>query len=122
MGALRQVEVVDFPGEAWEQYMSLLSSAYRRRFRFISLEAYEQAIGDLKWSQFDHQFIADLSTVLGFTYVLEETPEQSSKGKIWLHKAVNEQQGSLGLLSRLLMIYYLKQEKSSDNSARIQTT
>lgn len=121
MGALRQVEVIDFPGESWEQYMSLLSAAHKRRFRFISLEAYEKSIGDLKWSQFDQQFIADLSTVLGFTYCLEETRDQSGKGKIWLHKAINEQQGSLGLLARLLMIYYLRQEKNVDNKSRIQS-
>ena len=119
MGALRQVEVIDFPGEAWEQYMSMLQTAFHRRFRSVSLEEFERGIGDLQWGQFGQSFIGDLSTILGYVYALEEVRDQASKGKIWLHKAINEQKDASGLLARMLMIYFLRVEKNADNGTRI---
>ena len=115
MGPLKSVEVIDFSSEAWEQYIEMVLTAGQRTLRHLPLESFERAISDLTWANLNEEFIADLSTILGYTYGLEENSAQVSKGRIWLYKAMNEHKGDLGLLPRLLMVQYLQQDKQAES-------
>jgi hypothetical protein len=121
MIALKNVQDVDFPFAAWEQYLSLLEVAAKRLMRHVPIETFEEEIGELDWSLFAQEdgFIADLSTLLGFAYMNEDDKDQSVKARIWLQKSLHERSGEEGLLSRLFLVAYYQLEGGQDLSTRI---
>ncbi|MEO1414096.1 MAG: helix-turn-helix domain-containing protein [Bacteroidota bacterium] len=90
MTALRSVQHENLPIQAWNSFLKFLNGAFQRLVKHVAIEEFEEQINALDWGSFDQEFIGDLSTIIGFVYANEDDPDQSSKARIWLMKAMGE--------------------------------
>ncbi|WNJ20412.1 helix-turn-helix domain-containing protein [Pontibacter sp. G13] len=121
IGALRQAGVAEFPFQAWESYLDLYAVAFQRVIRHVSIETFEQHINNLDWEVFGPTFIPAVSRLIGMTYTREESAEQGSKSRLWLQKAMMEDQQSDSLFDQLALASFYLSNPSADHIAQIQT-
>ena len=120
MVALRSVpsDVINLGG--WEQYLQLNLIAFSRLMRKVPIEKFESHIDKMDWSGFDQDFIANVSTIVGFVYLNEEEPDQVVKSRLWLQKSIRESEFEDNLSNLLFLASHYLQERSSENAHSIE--
>jgi hypothetical protein len=122
LDALRKLPSTEVNIAAWEQYMELLTVSFSRLLKHKPLEVFEEYIGKIEWNRFANtSFISSISTVLGFVYLSEPSPEQVAKARLWLQKSLNESSLEANLTNHLLMVDMFLAEGGDDNSNRATT-
>ena len=114
MAALRNLDA-PINLRAWEAYLEFTEAAFRRLMRHTPIERFEEALDHLDWERFDEQFISDLSGLLGFVYLNEESGEQASKARLWLMKAIHSSDTASNLLHHYLMAAYFFQHGGEED-------
>lgn len=117
MTALKGLADQEVPHQAWDQYVSLLQTAFARLMQHVPIETYEKFLNDLDWTVFDKSFISHVSATIGFVYMHEPDAEQSSKAKLWLQKAIHEASFADNYANYLFMAeHYLARDKEAATS------
>lgn len=114
MTALRAMTYAPENLSSWEQFFTMLEAGLLRLVRHTSIETYEGHISDLDWSLFDQSFIAQVSNIIGFTYLHEGHNEQRQKARIWLMKALGEFDNDEKLNASLSLALYFVLEDSPE--------
>ncbi|MCI4668098.1 MAG: hypothetical protein MRZ79_08045 [Bacteroidia bacterium] len=120
MVALKAVAYAPGNINSWEEFFALLKAALLRLIRHDAIETYESHISDIDWSLFDKSFIAQVSNIIGFTYLHEDNQEQKQKARIWLMKALGEFENDEKLNASLSMALYFINEHASNSVESIQ--
>ena len=118
MGSVRNVGSADV--ESWDQYLKLVPTAFSRLLRHISIEQFESSIDEIQWKSLSKDFIASISTILGYVYLREDEADQKIKSRIWLQKSLSELDSELGLMNNILLSHYFLGEGSASSVARVE--
>ncbi len=110
----------DISMESWNAYIHLIEKAFKRILRHIPIDEYEAHLDQLDWDQLDKSFIADISSLIGFTYLNEESKDQKNKARLWIYKALNENVFAHNISNYLFMAEYHFQHDDEDQSTRIE--
>ena len=112
MTAFRQLSTSTERIASWDQYVALCTQAFERNMKYISLEQFESYIDQLDWGSFQKEILADVSSVIGLTYLNESQNAQLQKSRIWLTKSVQESQGESQVVINQMNLasYYFSQK------------
>jgi len=121
MTAIRHVEKAEIDLASWEKYIDLMTIAFNRVIRHVSIEEYEAYIDQLDWPNIQKQFIPDISSIIGYTYLCEDMSDQKSKSRLWLSKAVRETTFEKSVANHLYLANYYYQVADKGSHAQIES-
>lgn len=115
MPALRNVTAVELNLASWDQYIKLMQVAFLRLIRHIPIEEFESHIDQMDWAGFEKDLIPAVSSVVGYVYLNEDEADQTVKSRLWLQKAIRENDFEHNLGNYLAIAYHYLSDPQAES-------
>lgn len=105
--------------KAWEGFIDFYEVSFLRIMRHAPLERFEQMLDTLNWEAYKGDFLARLSSLIGYVYLHEADDEQAAKSRLWLQKALFESTPEDRLVLYLYMGQYFLRKRDDNTASQI---
>lgn len=105
--------------KGWEGFIDFFEVSFLRIMRHAPLERFEKMLDSLNWDVYTGDFLAKLSSLIGYVYLHESDDEQAAKSRLWLQKALYETPAEDKLVVYLYMGQYFLRKRDDNTDGQI---